>query len=301
MKIGVQTAPILDRLGVDEGFRVIKAAGFDCVDMNIDHLYSGGDIVKGLPDTRLMLPDDELFEMCRPYKEAMEKYGVTGSQAHGPFPFYTLNDKGNEYVMHATIQCIKICEYLNIPYLVVHPSFCGYDQTLDSDAEWNINMDRYGQLVPYAKKHHVGIALENMFTAHRGKIYAAICSNMEEAVCYIDELNERAGEDIFSFCFDIGHALLCSLELTRAFETLGDRVKVLHVHDNNGINDEHLFPFMGICDWSRFVEGMRRIHYTGALSFETFNALNVIDPELIQEALTFLCATGRLFARRIEA
>ena len=301
MKIGVQTSPVLDRLGIDEGFRVIKEAGFDCVDMNIDHLYTGGEIVKGLPDTKLMVSDDELYAMCRPYKEAMEKYGITGCQSHGPFPFYTANEKGNEYVMHASKQCLKICEYLNIPYMVVHPCFLGYDNMLDSEAEWNVNMERYGELAECAKKHHVGIALENMFTGHRGKIYAAICSSMEEAACYIDELNERAGEEIFSFCFDIGHALLCSLELTRAFETLGDRVKVLHVHDNNGIDDQHLFPYMGICDWNRFVEGMRRIDYKGVLCFETFNALNVIDPELTSQALKFLAATGHMFANRIEA
>jgi len=301
MKIGVQSSNILDRLGIDEGFKVIKEAGFDCVDMNIDHLYPGGDIVNGRPDVRFQGTDEEILEMCRPYKEAAEKYGISISQAHAPFPFYTKNEAGNAYVMHAVKKCLMICEYLSCPYLIVHPCFLGYGDQLDTEEEWRINMERYDELIPYAKKHHVGICLENMFGVHNGKVYAAICSNMEEAVCYIDELNERAGEEIFSFCFDIGHAVLCSVELTRAFEALGNRVKTLHVHDNDGRNDQHLFPFMGICDWNRFVEGMRSIDYQDVvISFETFNGLNAVDAELTKEALTFLAATGKLFARRIE-
>ena len=40
--------------------------------------------------------------------------------------------------------------------------------------------------------------------------------------------------------------------------------------------------------------------YKGALSFETFNAIHVIDDELAQDALKFLGSVGRLFVKRIE-
>ena len=44
MKIAVQTGGILDHFGIDEGFRIIKEAGFDAVDFNIDHCLSGYNI-----------------------------------------------------------------------------------------------------------------------------------------------------------------------------------------------------------------------------------------------------------------
>ena len=36
MKICVQTNPMVPRYGVDKGFEIIKAAGFDGVDFNFD-------------------------------------------------------------------------------------------------------------------------------------------------------------------------------------------------------------------------------------------------------------------------
>ena len=58
---------------------------------------------------------------------------------------------------------------------------------------------------------------------------------------------------------------------------------------------------MGIVDWNAFCRGLKEIGYKGALSFETFNAMNVFDPELHADALKLLGATARMFARRIEA
>ena len=72
------------------------------------------------------------------------------------------------------------------------------------------------------------------------------------------------------------------------------------MHDNDGRNDQHLFPYMGVMDWDRFVKGLKDAGYKGALSFETFNAIHVIDDELAQDALKFLGSVGRLFVKRIE-
>ena len=74
----------------------------------------------------------------------------------------------------------------------------------------------------------------------------------------------------------------------------------LHIHDNNGITDQHLSPYMGIMDWNRFVRGIRDSGYRNALSFETFNTINVVDDDLALDALKFTAAAGRMFARRIE-
>ena len=65
-------------------------------------------------------------------------------------------------------------------------------------------------------------------------------------------------------------------------------------------SDQHLFPYMGIVDWDRFVKGLKEIGYRSVLSFETFNALNVYPPEVHPEALKLLAAIGRDFSRRIE-
>ena len=123
---------------------------------------------------------------------------------------------------------------------------------------------------------------------------------MAEANRYIDYLNNLAGEKVFGFCLDVGHALLVGKEIYSTIQEIGRNLVALHVHDNDGRNDQHLFPYMGVMDWDRFVKGLKDAGYKGALSFETFNAIHVIDDELAQDALKFLGSVGRLFVKRIE-
>ena len=80
MKIAVQTGGILDHFGIDEGFRIIKEAGFDAVDFNIDHCLSGYNIKNNICESVLDRSIPEILESTRPYKEAAEKYGITDKQ-----------------------------------------------------------------------------------------------------------------------------------------------------------------------------------------------------------------------------
>jgi sugar phosphate isomerase/epimerase len=300
MKIGVQTANIIGPANIAEGFQLIRECGFDCVDFNMNQQYEYRAIVEGKPSDLFSRSDEEIFEFYRPYKEAAEASGVAFSQAHAPFPSYVASGPGNEYVMDAIQKSIRVCGYIGIPYLVVHPHFLGYNEKLSPEEEWRINIERYGALIADAKASNVTICLENMFAGHKGRIYSAICSDMNESVRYIDALNELAGEKRFAFCLDIGHSLLCSNDIYSDIRTLGGRLEALHIHDNNGVADQHLFPYMGIVDWDRFCKGLKDIGYKGVLSFETYNGLNAFDKALKVPCLELLAATGRLFASKIS-
>lgn len=53
--------------------------------------------------------------------------------------------------------------------------------------------------------------------------------------------------DDVSLCLDVGHAHLTDYKnpgagIDAAFELLGDRIAEVHLHDNNGARDEHLWP-----------------------------------------------------------
>ena len=81
-------------------------------------------------------------------------------------------------------------------------------------------------------------------------------------------------------------------------EQLGSRIQAFHIHDNNGIDDQHIAPYMGILDWNRFMEGLKAIDYHGALSFETFGAVSAFDPALAPQVLRLIAQTGRMFAEK---
>jgi sugar phosphate isomerase/epimerase len=52
------------------------------------------------------------------------------------------------------------------------------------------------------------------------------------------------------YCFDVGHAHI-GRGIVREFEIMQDRISSTHIHDNDGIDDLHLFPLQneGNIDW----------------------------------------------------
>ena len=296
--IGVQTGALTSLYGIDGAYRAIKEAGFDAVDANLDEMMTYQDILNKRRPAVFEAEGEEMLLYFRPFRDAAEKYGVCNYQAHALFPTYLVHeDEYNEYLMRALEKTLAACQYIGCSRLVIHPFFNGYDQAMTPEEEWALNMDRYARLIPAAKKHGVTILLENMFTRHK-KIYAACCSDFETACRYVDELNSLAGEELFGFCLDTGHALLVSKDIRDVMALLGSRIKAFHIHDNNGSDDQHVAPYMGILDWDRFVEGLRITGYKGALCFETHGAINAFHPELAPEVLRLIARTGRLFAQK---
>jgi sugar phosphate isomerase/epimerase len=51
---------------------------------------------------------------------------------------------------------------------------------------------------------------------------------------------------------DVGHAHLSQAGLEHAVELLRTRIHEMHVHDNHGMRDEHLWPGSGNIDWQLF-------------------------------------------------
>ena len=124
----------------------------------------------------------------------------------------------------------------------------------------------------------------------------------------IDKLNKKAGEKIFGFCFDVGHANASGIDMRRFLNELGARVTALHIHDNNGKSDAHLIPYTQIrdqwgvelgVDWEAFLGGLQDIDYQGAIMFETFRATNHLPKTVEKDALTLILGIGKYFRNRI--
>lgn len=299
-KIGVQTGGVEEHYGIDEAYHVIKEAGFDAVDVNLDHLMGGDLIRKGEHAPAFDAEGEDSLVYFKPYKDAAEKYGIDNYQAHAPFPCYVAEPSNgyNDYLLEVLKKTIAGCAYIGCKRLIIHPFFLGYEKQLDPQMEWDLNIQRYSELIPAAKAYGVTICLENMFAGFRGKRYEAVCSDITLACKYVDTLNEIAGERVFAFCLDTGHLLLLGKDVKNAMIQLGDRIECFHVHDNNGVEDQHMPPYTGKLDWDRFVEGLKAIGFDKTLSFETYNILVTLDHELVPSILRFIADCGRRFAER---
>ena len=301
MNIAVQTGGMQERIGIDSTYRLVKEAGFDAADVNLDHLFGGGNIRRKERSPLFDGPEEELLKAVDPFKTAAEKYGIDNFQAHAPFPSAVPGDpEYNAYLIGILQKTVKAAAYIGVKKLIVHPFFYGYGDRLSPEKEREQNINSYSALIPAAKEYGVTVCLENMFTSNRGKIYASCCSDITEAAKYVDELNRIAGEKVFGFCLDTGHILVAGLDIYDSIVELGSRIEAFHVHDNDGIRDQHLPPYMGILDWNRFIKALAAIRFDGTMDFETFNLWNVIDQELAPEVMKVLAKTGRMFARRVN-
>jgi len=306
MKISIQTGGACDILGADEGMKAIREAGFDTVDFGeLCGHYSWEDAQE---DKRCAFFDDEegLEAFMQEYIDAAKKYGIAFGQFHAPFPsYYPRKPKATKIAQEMIYKSIELCGKAGCPYIIVHPCFDGSARfpSLTKEEEYRLNIEFYSSMIPLLKKYDIVCCLENMWGQDwkSKKIYFGSCSDMRESCRYIDDLNAIAGEKRFGFCLDIGHLLLLGLDSCYAIEALGDRLVTIHAHDNDGVNDTHTLPYLGLGNWNRFIKGLRKIGYQGTLNFETAGYNQRFPKELIPDALKMLSATANYLRRRIES
>ena len=59
-------------------------------------------------------------------------------------------------------------------------------------------------------------------------------------------------------CLDLGHAHM-TVGVAQAIATLGDRISSVHIHDNHGMKDEHLWPREGTIDWPSTAKALKAL------------------------------------------
>ncbi len=300
LAISVQTSGWLNPMGgeanADNAFKFIKDCGFEAVDYNIDTHLGWAMINKSEKGDFYTKSLEELLEYYAPAKEAMQKNGIAGAQAHAPFPLFRRTDaEYSEFLMETMEKCVAICDFLGIPAIVAHP--CTY---LDKDQEREVNLAMYRRMMQFAGKYNVKICLENMWANRAGHIMNGACATAEETVWYIDKLNAEAGSDMFGYCFDLGHANLSNMHIREFLRTLGNRLTVLHLHDNDAIHDQHFAPMtQRKTDWEGLILGLRDINYRGAINFETFNALVNYPAELRPVMLKYIAGVGEYIRSKV--
>jgi sugar phosphate isomerase/epimerase len=78
--------------------------------------------------------------------------------------------------------------------------------------------------------------------------------------------------DNVGVCLDLGHAHM-TVGIPGAVATLGPRIASLHVHDNNGMKDEHLWPGDGSIDWAGTVKALKALATPPAAVLEIHHSL----------------------------
>ena len=296
---------------IDAICAMYKANGIDAVDFGFDcYTPQLGHPEKFFSSQSI----DALKAYFTPYKEAFERHGIEVCQTHPPFPTYRFADERNETkeeyntrALDAVKKTIELTAFFGCKYAVVHPAH-GLAAVSDPELLKQTNIKFYSSLMNDARRHGVTICLENMWTRRDGgAIFDSVCSDPHEACDYIDTLNDMAGEELFGFCFDVGHANLTGKNMQIAVRTLGKRLKVLHIHDTDKLEDKHTIPYAysspksaPLTDYAGFLAGLRDIGYRGELSFEISNAFKIFPAPTHPALCALVSSIGKYFASIIE-
>lgn len=275
----------------------LERCGFNALDYHFEGVYTAPQIRDGMLSPVFDMPTEALLEYYTPLKQAKDAHGFVISQAHGISPRYVLNNpEMNTYLQGVLVKMLDVCRFLECPYLVLHPV---------SGLSAEEDMRLLGALIPYAVRAGVTICIENMFRRREDgntPFYDA------PTTCrIIDQLNAEAGGQVFGACYDTGHANITGRDFYEDVCMLGDRLKCLHIHDNNGIRDLHLLPYTqkrfadgDNADWDGLWKGLAEIGYTGPVNFEIHPALRAVPAELMEDLLKLAAAMGRYILRRID-
>ncbi len=304
MRLSVQSTNILNNKidNVKEVLELIKECGFTSLDLHFPQ-YDREDIRKGKTSPFFDKSVDILLKQYEELGKLSLEMGIEIGQAHAPYPTYNFcQDKTfNDYLVMVIKKTIKIASSLGCKYIVVHPVFSSdLTKKLDIKSENEKNMEFYSSFINILKECNMTMCIENMYAKYKGKIYGDFCSDPYEAVYMVDALNAKAGRELFGFCFDSGHSTLAGRDPYRFIKILGSRIKVLHLHDNYGIEDQHFGAFMGVANWERICNGLKEIGYKGNINFETYKLLNAYPQELKKPILRFLGDTGKYLMDQIK-
>jgi sugar phosphate isomerase/epimerase len=295
MKISFPLGAIEAKVGTEKALLLSKEAGFDAVD------YGLGELV----DDNSALSGDGYREHAENIRKMADKIGIEINQTHAPFTFpyarWNSPDEFENVIMPRFYRTLEISGILGASVSVVHPlhhfTYCGHEEEI-----FNLNMDYYRRLIPYAKEYNVKIGVENMFQVdpRRKYIIPDTCASIDEFVRYIDTLNS----DAITACLDIGHIGLAqreheSWDFVRA---LGhDRLGSLHVHDNDYRADMHILPGCGKMNWERICRALAEVDYKGSFNLEADEFYHGFPPEYYATVTRFMHDTARTFAEKIEA
>lgn len=299
MKVGVQTKGILPEMGLEEGVALIANAEFESVDFNLDTFLKNSDVYAGKINKFFDADLESLLAYFVEYKKAFEAHGIRPSQMHAPYPIL-VSTRGDvtDYMQETVIpKSIAIAGMMEIPWVVMHPFKLQY--TYGIDVERAMNLKYFISLIPLLKEHHVGVCVENLYEGVGGRITEGTCADPQDAIYYVDTLNQLAGEELFGCCLDTGHMELTHREPADYIRQVGKRLKILHMHENDAIGDLHQMPYTfgskpeDSVDWDDFRKALDEIGFDGTLSFETFPCVNSFPRGAREEVLRTIKAIGQ--------
>ncbi len=282
MLLSSTTEPLNTILSDREAIRIIKEAGFDAFDITLTEM---------LRDENCAFNSKNYVQEAQALREYADSIGIVCNQAHAPFHSSCGEPERDAYIYKTIVRSIEVAAILGAKVIVIHPK--QHLEYLENREElFEINIEFYKSLIPYAEKFNIKIAVENMWrhNNNNNSITESVCSRAKEFCEYIDTLDS----EWIVGCLDLGHTSLVGADTTEFIKKMGNkRLQALHVHDTDFIHDSHTVPFLEKMNYTEIAKALGEIDYKGDITFEVISFFRNKPKELLPSCYRFAHDIGR--------
>jgi len=194
--------------------------------------------------------DDIVFEL--------KKRPVTYS-VHSPVWDTNLTSESyhiREAVMESLRQSIIFASKLNATHVVVHPGF-SQSRTFNKEIAKARSKAYIKELIEFNKDYGMLLLIENV-----GNAVHSIFT-FDEYVNFLNGFPKEAG-----YLIDIGHAHMNHWDIEKLLLSVKDRLFAIHIHDNDGISDQHLPIGEGTTNWNSIFNAVKQTESNPSLVLE---------------------------------
>ncbi len=247
MKLSVWSSYYVE-LKIEEAVQRFIENGIYCSELSDEH---------GL---ELLNRSENVLETAKTFADFLKKHNFEISQGH---LFLKVKICSDDTAIETLYKWIDLYEAIGVKNMVLHcDNMVGTTFSRQEKVEKNIEKLRI--LAEYIKDKDITICLENL-RPHSPEEQELVDRNADDLLYIID----RVGSNKFGICLDTGHLHLTDKNQREFILKAGNKLKALHIANNEGVTDQHMMPFSrGTVDFVEVAKTLREINYTGLFNLE---------------------------------
>lgn len=241
MELSVWSAYYHD-LSPEEALARFKKLGVNAVELSTNH------------GQMLLERGEDVKKTGAAFKAYAEEIGMQVTQGH---LWLQARIVSNPEAVDILKRWIDLYEAAGVRNMVLHMDVYNMEDKSVEEMH-DANVAKLKELAAHIEGRDAYICLENLF--RRGS----------EHICQLLEIIDRVGSDRFGITLDTGHLNMVRTTSQREFIlTAGEKLRAIHIADNEGEKDQHLMPFgRGNVDFAEVVAALREVGYQGVFNYE---------------------------------
>ena len=202
----------------------------------------------------LLERSDDVVATGRAFKEFLSENDFDMTQGHLWLYAKICTEQG---ALEKLYKWIDLYEAAGVKNMVLHCDVLAFDEGRYEECAKK-NIEKLKIVAEYIKDKDITICLENL-----GPQYVMT------TIDRISYIVDAVGSEKLGICLDTGHLHLNGRSQREYILKAGNRLRAIHIADNEGQWDQHLMPFTcGKIDFFEVVSALREVGYDGLFNLE---------------------------------